>query len=393
MLDPAKFRDLDPGPRILMGPGPSGVADRVLRALSTPTIGYLDPYLFKIMDETQELLRYVYGTANPHTLPVSGTGMAGMETVLVNLIEPGDKVLVCVNGFFGTRLCDIAERLGAELIRLDFPWGRAIDVEVAGQKAKEVEPKIVAGVHAETSTGACSDLAGLARAAKEAGALILADCVTSLAGMEVGIDEHGIDAAYSGGQKCISCPPGLSPVTFGPKAMEKVSARKTRIPSFYLDMSIIGNYWGAKRMYHHTLPANMVYALREALRMVAEEGLEARFARHQKTHKALVAGVEAMGLSMLVPEAERLPMLNAVKIPEGAEDVKVRGALLKGFGLEIGGGLGDLAGQVWRVGIMGEVCSRRNVTLFLSSLQSVLTAQGIKVGSGVEAATAVFESQ
>jgi len=391
MLDPAKFRDLDPGPRVLMGPGPSGVSDRVLRAMSTPCIGYLDPYLFKIMDETQELLRYVYGTANPQTLPVSGTGMAGMEAVLVNLIEPGDKVLVCVNGFFGIRLCEIAQRLGADLVRLDFPWGRAIDPEVVRGKVKEVGPGIVAGVHAETSTGACSDLAGLSQAAKEAGALVLADCVTSLGGIKVGIDENGIDAAYSGSQKCISAPPGLSPVTFGKRALEKMEARKTKIPSFYLDMTILGNYWGAKRMYHHTLPVNLVFAFREALRMVAEEGLEARFARHKLTHRALVAGVEEMGLSMLVPKAERLPMLNAIKIPEGAEDAKVRTALLKGFGLEIGGGLGDLAGKVWRVGIMGEVCNRRNVTLFLAALQSVLTAQGVKVGSGVEAATAVFE--
>ncbi len=390
MIDPQTFRDLDPGSRVLMGPGPSDVAARVLNAMSQPCIGHLDPYFLKVMDETQQLLRFLFQTDNALTIPVSGTGSAGMETCLVNLIEPGDRVLVCVNGVFGTRMSDIVGRLGGELVRLDFPWGRAVDPEEVRRAAKEKSPRIIAVVHAETSTGAVSPLKDLSAVGREVGALFLVDCVTSLGGMSVAADENSIDAAYSGTQKCISCPPGLSPITFSQAALDKLHARKSPVVSWYLDMSLVGSYWGAERKYHHTAPVNMIYALREALRMIAEEGLENRFARHRLNHRALAAGIEAMGLEMLVPEAERLPMLNTIKIPEGADDAKTRGALLSRFGLEIGGGLGDLAGKVWRVGLMGSSCTQRNVVLFLSALEAVLADQGVKVGSGVAAANAVW---
>ncbi len=390
MIKATDFRDLDPGSRVLMGPGPSDVSGRVLQAMAAPCIGHLDPYFLAVMNECQELLRYVFNTENALTIPVSGTGSAGMETCFVNLVEPGDEVMVCVNGVFGTRMCDIVGRLGGKLTRLDFPWGRAVDPEQVRKAVKESAPKVLAVVHAETSTGAKSDLAALSAIAKEAGALFLVDCVTSLGGLPVDIDPNQVDAAYSGTQKCISCPPGLSPVTMSQAALDKLAKRKTPVVSWYLDMSLVASYWGSERKYHHTAPINMNYALREALRVIAEEGLEARFARHLKGHQALVAGVEAMGLSMLVPQAERLPMLNTVTIPEGTKDAAVRSALLNDFGIEIGGGLGDLGGKVWRVGLMGASCTERNVVLFLSALESVLKAQGVKVGSGVSAAAEVF---
>ena len=379
MLDPSQFRDIDPGVRVLMGPGPSDVSPRVLKAMAAPCIGHLDPYFLKVMDEIQQLLRHVFQTENAMTIPVSGTGSAGMETCLVNLVEPGDKVLVCVNGVFGTRMCDIVGRIGGELLRVDFPWGRAVDAEEVRKVAQKNDPRILAVVHAETSTGACSPLHALSEVAHEVDALFLVDAVTSLGGMPVDVDKNRIDAAYSGTQKCLSCPPGLSPITLGPAAMEKMKNRKSPASSWYLDMGMVASYWGAERKYHHTAPINMNYALREALRIVVEEGLENRFQRHLSTHKTLVRGLEAMGLSLLVPEAERLPMLNAVIIPEGVEDMKVRKALLTDFGIEIGGGLGELAGKIWRVGIMGSSCTKRNVTLFLSALYTLLKKEGARV--------------
>jgi alanine-glyoxylate transaminase / serine-glyoxylate transaminase / serine-pyruvate transaminase len=387
-FNPKDIQDIDPGYRVLLGPGPSEVPVRVLHALSNPTIGHLDPYFLKIMDETQDLLRFLFQTGNELTIPVSGTGSAGMETALVNLVEPGDEVLVCVGGVFGMRMCDIVGRLGGRLIRVDGEWGRAIDPEMIRQAIKGRNPKIIAVVHAETSTGVCQPLEDLSRMARQAGALFLVDMVTSLGGMKIAVDEMGIDVAYSGTQKCISCPPGLSPITFGSEAMKAVKARKTPILSWYLDMSMVSSYWGGERKYHHTAPINMIFGLREALRLVAEEGLEARFARHQLNHRALVAGIETMGLKMLVPPKERLPMLNTVVIPEGADDVKVRKALLKDFGVEIGGGLGALAGKVWRVGLMGQSSCRKNVILFLTALETVLNAQGVKVRPGALKAVA-----
>jgi len=386
------FRDIDPGQRVLMGPGPSDVPARVLQAMSAPCIGHLDPYFLSVMDETQRLLRFLFQTENALTIPVSGTGSSGMEACFVNLVEPGDEVVVCVNGVFGTRMSDIVNRIGGKLVRVDGEWGKAIDPDAVRKSIKGKKPKVLAVVHAETSTGVCQPLEELAKIAKDCGALFLVDMVTSLGGMEVSLDKMGVDAAYSGTQKCISCPPGLSPISFSPKAMEVLEKRKTPVVSWYLDMSMVKSYWGAERKYHHTAPINMIYGLREALRIIAEEGLKARFARHQLNHKALVAGVEAMGLSMLVPEAIRLPMLNAVRIPDGADDMKVRKSLLGDFGIEIGGGLGDFAGKIWRVGLMGHASRPRNVFLFLSALETVLKGQGVKVKSGaLEAASGVYE--
>lgn len=385
------FREIDPGARVLMGPGPSDVSTRVLQAMSAPCIGHLDPYFLSVMDETQQLLRFVFQTKNALTIPVSGTGSAGMEACFVNLVEPGDQVVVCVNGVFGTRMTDIVHRLGAELIRVDAEWGRAINPEDVRKAVQGKSPKLVAVVHAETSTGVCTPLEDLAMIARQCGALFLVDAVTSLAGMDVSVDKIGIDAVYSGTQKCISCPPGLAPVSFSEAAMKVIQDRKTPVVSWYLDMSMVKNYWDEKRKYHHTAPINMIYALREALRIIAEEGLETRFARHQLNHRALVAGVEAMGLSMFVPDMERLPMLNTIRIPEAADDIKVRRMLLTDFGMEIGGGLGDLAGKVWRVGLMGHASAKKNVVLFLTALEAALKAQGVKVSPGaVEAATAIY---
>lgn len=390
-FDITNFKDLDPGERILMGPGPSNVSPRVLQAMAAPCIGHLDPYFLKVMDETQQLLRYVFRTRNALTIPVSGTGSAGMETCFVNVVEPGDEVLVCVNGVFGTRMTDIVNRIGGKLIRVDAEWGRAMDPEAVRKAVKGKTPKVIAVVHAETSTGACTPLEELSSIARETGALFLVDMVTSLGGIEVDVDKMGIDVVYSGTQKCLSCPPGLSPISFSEKALQVLKTRKTPVVSWYLDMGMVASYWGAERKYHHTAPVNAIYGLREALRIIAEEGLEARFARHLLNHRALVAGIEAMGLSMYVPKAERLRTLNTIRIPEGAEDAKVRKALLNDFGIEIGAGLGALAGKVWRVGLMGHSSTRKNVILFLSALTAILEVQGVSVKPGaVEAASAVY---
>ncbi|MFO7985717.1 MAG: alanine--glyoxylate aminotransferase family protein [Desulfatiglandaceae bacterium] len=390
-FDANKFRDVDPGFRVLMGPGPSDVPARVLQAMAAPCIGHLDPTFLSIMDETQQLLRFLFQTENTLTIPVSGTGSAGMETCFVNLVEPEDEVVVCVNGVFGTRMADIVQRIGGRLIRVDGEWGRAIDPNKVRDAVKGKSPKVLAVVHAETSTGVCQPLAELASIARETGALFLVDMVTSLGGMEVALDRMGIDAAYSGTQKCISCPPGLSPISFSASAMEALNKRRQPVASWYLDMTMVASYWGQDRKYHHTAPVNMIYGLREALRLIAEEGLKARFKRHDQNHQALVAGVEAMGLSMLVPEGERLPMLNTIKIPEGADDLKVRKTLLHAFDIEIGGGLGDLAGKVWRVGLMGHASRRRNVLLFLAALETILKDQGVQVNPGaLETASAVY---
>lgn len=387
-MDATKYRDVNPGERILMGPGPSDVSLRVLNALAAPCIGHLDPRFLALMDETQELLRFLFQTENQLTIPISGTGSAGMETCFVNLVEPGDEVVVCVHGVFGTRMCDIVGRLGGKLIRVDGEWGRAMDPAAVRAAVNGHQPKVIAVVHAETSTGVCQPLTDLSAIAKECGALFLVDMVTSLGGMDITVDNNGIDAAYSGTQKCLSCPPGLSPISLNAQACQAIEKRHTPVVSWYLDMNMVRDYWGSNRKYHHTAPINMIYGLREALRIIAEEGLEARFARHLLNHQALVAGLEAMGLSMLVPATERLPMLNAVRIPEGADDLKVRRALLSEFGLEIGGGLGPLAGKIWRVGLMGHSSTKKNVFLFLSALEAVLKAQGAAVSPGGSQAAA-----
>ena len=376
---------------------PSGCNDvsaRVLQAMAAPCIGHLDPYFLTAMDQTQQLLRYLFQTDNRLTIPVSGTGSAGMETCFVNLIEPGDEVVVCVNGVFGNRMSDIVGRIGGKLTRVDAPWGQTIDPEDVRKAVQGASPKVVAVVHAETSTGVCQPLEDLAAIAHEAGALFLVDAVTSLGGMEVDIDRIGIDAVYSGTQKCLSCPPGLSPVSFSPAAVEAIEQRKTPVVSWYLDMTMVRNYWGGNRAYHHTAPINMIFALREALRIIAEEGLEARHRRHLLNHRALVAGLEAMGLSMVVAESDRLPMLNTVDLPEGADDKQVRGALLAQYGIEIGGGLGDFAGKAWRIGLMGHAARRDNVVLLLAALESILKGQGVKINGGaLEAAAGVFDGE
>ena len=317
-----------------------------------------------------------------------------METCFVNLIEPGDEVVVCVNGVFGARMSDIVTRIGGKLIRVDGEWGRAIDPEAVQNAVEGRNPKVLAVVHAETSTGVCQPLEDLADVAHNVGALFLVDAVTSLGGMDIALDRMKIDAAYSGTQKCISCPPGLSPISLNAASIRTLEKRKTPVVSWYLDMSMVRDYWGEERKYHHTAPINMIYGFREALRIIAEEGLETRIKRHLLNHRALVAGVETMGLPMLVPESERLPMLNAICVPDGVDDIKIRKTLLNEFGIEIGGGLGLFAGKIWRVGLMGHSSRPRNVLLFLSALETILKAENTTVQPGaVNAAAAVYKEK
>ncbi len=362
--------------RTLMGPGPSDVDPRVLRALAQPTIGHLDPLFLQLMDELREMLQHVFGTKNSTTLAVSGTGSAGMETCLVNLIEPGDRVLVGVNGVFGTRMCEVARRCGAEVTAVDAPWGQALDYDALRAAAKAGSFKLLGVVHAETSTGVLHDLAPLRAIADEASALLFVDCVTSLGGVAVDLDAHGIDAAYSGTQKCLSCPPGLSPVSFSPRAVDVMQRRKTKVQSWYLDVSLVGQYWGKERVYHHTAPINMLYGLHEALRIVLEEGLPARFERHRRHSAALAAGLTALGLELPVESGARLPPLTLVAAPPNVDEARVRRELLSEHNLEIGGGLGSLAGKAWRIGLMGSGCTEANVIQCLNALSAMLARQG-----------------
>ena len=346
------------------------------------------------MDEVQSMLRDVFCTINEMTMAISGTGSAGMEACVVNLVEPGDKMIACKNGVFGGRMADVAERAGAEVTLLERPFGEVFTAEELAKAVDQVKPKVVGIVHAETSTGACQPLEEIAKIVHDAGALLLVDCVTSLGGRPVEIDKWGIDAAYSGTQKCLGAPPGLAPVTFGPRALEAMDARKAKVSSWYLDISMLRNYWGNNRAYHHTAPINSNYGLHEALRIVLDEGLETRFARHQKNHEALKAGLAAIGIEYSVAEGIRLPMLNSVLIPEGADDKAVRGRLLNEFNIEIGGGLGPMAGKTWRIGLMGEASTSSNVLLFLAALERCLLDQGISLsaGAGVAAASATYGS-
>jgi alanine-glyoxylate transaminase/serine-glyoxylate transaminase/serine-pyruvate transaminase len=379
----------EPPARLLLGPGPSEVAPGVLRALSLPTLGHLDPEMFRAMDETRAMLRELFGAPYEATLAVSGTGTSGMEAVLVNLIEPGDAVLVPVHGYFGARVAEIAERCGAAVTRVDGEWGRASDVAKARAAAGGRPFRLVAVVHAETSTGVRLDLAPWSDLARELGALLVADTVTSLGCIPIGAAEHGLDAAWSCTQKGLSCTPGLSPVTFSPRAVERVRARAQRVRSFYLDLTLLLDYWGGARGYHHTMSSNLVVALHEAARLALAEGLAARFERHRALSAALVRGLQALGLEPLVPESERLPQLLAVRIPSGADDARVRSRLLREHGIEIGGGLGPLKGQVWRIGLMGHGCSRRNVLTVLAALGEALAAEGLRArGDAVAAANA-----
>ncbi|MCG3197006.1 MAG: (S)-ureidoglycine--glyoxylate transaminase [bacterium] len=360
--------ELKPTPRVLMGPGPSDVHPRVLRAMATPLLGHLDPQFLALMDSTKRMLQEILRTRNELTFAVSGTGSAGMETVLVNLLEAGDEALVCVNGVFGTRMCDIVERCGARLVRVDAEWGKPIDPAQVEKALKSCSPKLVAIVHAETSTGVWQPLVEIGNLARERGALFVVDAVTSLGGVDVRVDDWGIDALYSGTQKCLSAPPGLSPVTFSPRAVEVIEKRKTKVQSWYLDMGMVRKYWGAERAYHHTAPISSVYALYEALRIILEEGLEARFERHRRAHELLRAGLEAMGIEFVVESAYRLPQLNAVRVPAGMEDGPTRKRLLEEFNLEIGGGLGVFAGKVWRIGLMGHGAEPNHVNMLLAAL-------------------------
>ena len=364
-----------PPRRTLMGPGPSDVSQRVSEAMARPTIGHLDPYFIGMMDEIKSLLQYAFQTDNELTFAVSAPGSAGMECCFANLVEPGDTVIVCQNGVFGSRMKENVERFGGMAIMVQDDWGRAVD-ESKLEAALKANPEavLVAFVHAETSTGVQSDAEKLVRLAHDHNCLTIVDAVTSLAGTPIYVDEWGIDAIYSGSQKCLSAPPGLSPVSFNDRAAEKIKQRKTRVKSWFLDLSLIMGYWGdnAKRAYHHTAPVNSLYALHEALVMVQEEGLENCWIRHENNHLRLKEGLSSLGITFIVDEQHRLPQLNAVTIPEGVSDSLVRGQLLNQFNLEIGAGLGHLAGKVWRIGLMGHASNAKNVDYCINALASVL---------------------
>jgi len=380
------MQTFNPPVRTLMGPGPSDVHPRVLEALSRPTIGHLDPAFIRMMDELKELLQYAFQTRNAMTMPVSAPGSAGMETCFVNLVEPGDKVVVCQNGVFGGRMKENVERCGGIAVMVEDRWGDAIDINKLEDTLKaHDDARIVAMVHAETSTGAQSDVAALVRLAHEHDCLTIVDTVTSLGGTPVKVDEWGIDAIYSGSQKCLSCTPGIAPVSFNERALEKVRNRQTKVQSWFMDLNLVMGYWGegTKRAYHHTAPINALYALHEALLILKEEGLEEAWARHLKNHLALRAGLEAMGLSFIVKEADRLPQLNAVTIPAGVDDATVRSRLLNEYNLEIGVGLGALAGKVWRIGLMGHASRAENILLCVGALESVLGDMDAEINTGV----------
>ncbi|HHV52759.1 MAG TPA: alanine--glyoxylate aminotransferase family protein [Synergistaceae bacterium] len=363
--------------KILLGPGPSTVESRVLRALSEPTMGYLDSDFLAIMDETKNLLKYVFQTENDIAIAVSGTGSAGMETACVNMIEPGDKVIVCVHGYFGQRLAQVAERCGADVVTVSSSWGRPVDPEDV-RKAIKATPgaKALGIVHAETSTGVLQPLGDVAKIAHDAGLFMIVDAVTSLGGVEVPVDKFSLDVVYSGSQKCLGSPPGLAPLTANGRAMEAIRKRKVPVQSWYFDLTLLARYWGDERLYHHTAPANMIYALNESLRIVAEEGIEKRWERHLKNAKALAAGLEAMGLKLLVDEPYRLPSLITVKVPEGIDEAALRKQLMSVYGIEVGSGLGELKGKILRIGLMGSSSNNRNIILLLAALGSTLRSMG-----------------
>lgn len=384
---------LNPPSRILMGPGPSNVPPRVQSAMTAPLLGYFDPYFFKVMDSTMSLLKAVFQTKNKLTFPISGTGMSGMEAGICNFLEPGDVAVIGVSGFFGDRIVEIASRCGAKVVKAVAEWGKPIEpsaIESALKSEKKV--KLMAVVHAETSTGVLQPLGEISKLAKQYGALFLVDTVTSLGGHEVAVDEWGIDISYSASQKGLSCPPGLAPFTCTDAALAAVQSRKTKVSSWYLDLSLLSSYWSegaTARVYHHTTPALMVYAFHEALAIIAEEGLPARFQRHLRNGTALQAGLEAMGLTLLAQKGYRLATLTSVRIPEGVNDAKIRQRLLNEFNIEIGGGLGTLKGQLWRIGLMGHSSTEQNVLLFLYALEKLLAEEGYRVEGGVGVGAAV----
>ena len=371
--------ELRPSPRILLGPGPSTVHPRVLQAMTLPVVGHLDPDFFRVMDDVSEMLRNVYHTSNPMTFPLSSTGTGGMEAACANVLEPGDTMVVCRNGYFGNRLADIAERCGAETRMVDSPWGKPVDVDALGETLDRLpRVKAVGVVHAETSTGVLNDLPEIVQLAHRHGALAIVDAVTSLGGHDMRMDEWGIDVCYSGSQKCLGAPPGLAPISFGPRAMEVVNSRESRIQSFYFSLKELETYW-AGRAYHHTAPISMTYSLREALRMVMEEGIDARIERHARVASVLRAGLQALGIGVLADPECRLNPLTAAVIPDGVDDAAARAGLLRDYNIEIGGGLGDLRGKVWRIGLMGESARETNVFALLSALEAVLSGQGYEV--------------
>jgi alanine-glyoxylate transaminase/serine-glyoxylate transaminase/serine-pyruvate transaminase len=381
--------------RKLMGPGPLDIHPRVYRALTSPVIGHMDPAYFKILDQIGEGLRQVFQTQNQVTHATPGTGTSGMEACVANLMEPGDPVLVCVHGYFGDRVRQMAERQEAEVTVIEGEWGKPIDPQQVTDALKEKAYKVITLVHAETSTGVLQPMDDIVSLAKEHGVMILLDTVTSLGGVELKTDEWGIDAAYSCSQKCIGAPPGLAPVTFSDRAVKAAKARKHPIRSWYLDITLLEKYWGSTpRVYHHTSSSTLNYAILEALLLIEEEGLQNRFERHIRNHLALVAGVEAMGLNMLVEPEYRLPTLNTISVPEGIDEAKVRGYLLETFNLEIGAGLGALAGKVWRVGLMGYSSSAENVLFFLSAISRALAIQDYKtdLAAGSEAAMSLLNA-
>ncbi len=378
-----------PPRRLLLGPGPSQISPRVLRASAMPLLGYMDPDFIALMDDTQRLLRDVFGTENEWTMCAPGTGMAGMEAALINVLEPGDEVLVCVQGIFGERLADVARRCGAVVRRVEADWGKALDPQQVADALGASHHKAVALVHAETSTGVLQPLDEVGTLAHQAGALYIVDCVTSLGGVDVSVDRRGIDVAYSGTQKCIGSPPSLAPLTFGSDAVRVLTERKEPVQSFYLDAAQIWRYWGPERGYHQTGMITMIYALHEALSEIVEEGLQARYARHRTNQQALVAGLQGLGLEPLVQDPSvRLPSLTTVLVPDGASDAAVRGRLLSEYGIEIGGGLGQFAGRAWRIGLMGYASQRENVMLLLTALGEILGLGS--VGDALGAAAGVY---
>lgn len=382
------YGELRPPERLLLGAGPSNIDPRVLKALSSPIVGHLDPYFLEIMDETVELLRYAFKTKNLLTMPISGTGTAGMEAAVCNIVERDDQVVVCVNGFFGERISEIVQRCGGKSIEVKEEWGKVVSKEAVEEALSNSEAEVVAMVHAETSTGVLQPLKEIKKVVDEYDALFLIDAVTSLGGCELDVDSMGIDICFSASQKCLNCPPGLAPITLSEKAMEKIRNRKTKVQSWYLDLSLIEKYWlESNRVYHHTAPILLVYALREALRLLHEEGLETRWERHKRNSLALMSGIEVLGLRMHAKE-HRCPALNAVSVPDGVKDVNVRRTLLNEFRITVSGGLGALKGRVWRIGLMGINSSERNVILVLEALERALKKEGypVKLGEGVSAA-------
>jgi alanine-glyoxylate transaminase/serine-glyoxylate transaminase/serine-pyruvate transaminase len=388
---PQSYPLLQPPQRLLFGPGPSLVAPRVYRALGLPLVGHLDPFFFEVADQVRTLLGYAFGTTNDFNLAMSGTGSSGMEACVANFAEPGEKFAVLSNGFFADRIAEMARRQGATVVKFDGAWGEPYDYQAVREFIRREQPRMVGFVQAETSTGMWNQAKPVTEAAHEVGALVIADCVTSLGAMPVSVDENGIDVAYSCSQKGLSCPPGLAPVTVGPQAAERLRARKSQVHTWYLDLLLTMDSYFKGHRYHHTASATLFYALREGLALIAEEGLEARFERHRRNHLAFVAGIEAMGLSMQVPEGHRLWTLNTPKVPEGVDDAKVRGWLLNERNMEIAGGFGPLAGKVFRIGLMGTGSEAANVLLVLESLAEALRQQGYAPPSdGVTAAEKVL---